>query len=345
MNRSFDREELNNYSWALMTKRNQIESLINGLVIGDALGVPVEFRERGTYVIRDMTGFGTYNQPLGTWSDDTSLTLCLIENLYEGGDLSQLLGKFEKYLGGYLTPWGECFDIGISTSQAIQRFKKGTPPELCGGATEFDNGNGALMRIAPLVITLSDNYNFKEIFELVRRYTVITHRHPRSIVASFVYILVLKIFLNKNVLEKTLAIVDEIVEKTLMEYDSVYLEEYNRFFKPFINARLFEEPENSIISSGYVVDTLKAAIWCVGTSQSYEEAVLKAVNLGGDTDTIGSIAGAMAGLRWKHTSIPDSWIHKLASFDLIEKKKKELLQTLPQWSQYHSFLKKHGLDM
>lgn len=316
--------------------------MIDGLVVGDALGVPVEFRERGTFCVQEMIGFGTYNQPAGTWSDDTSLTLCLIENLYEKGDLVQLLSKFEKYTEGYLTPWGECFDIGIATSQSIERFKTGIPPELCGGDGELDNGNGALMRIAPLVIGLFDNFDFEEIFKLVRSYTVITHRHPRSIVASFVYTLLLKSLLNNNTPDHSLPVLNKIVEETLIKFDSVYLEEFNKYFKSFLTAELFEEAEESIASTGYVVDTLKASLWCLGTSESFEEAVLKAVNLGGDTDTIASITGAMAGLRWKHESIPNDWIDKIASRDIIEHKKIQLLHSLPLWEEYQNFLRESG---
>ena len=101
--------------------KEQIHSVIYGLAIGDALGVPVEFNERDTYHITKMEGYGTYNQPPGTWSDYTSLTLALVEHLSEKSDVSGLIDKFVAYRQGYLTPFGTCFDIGIATNQAIER--------------------------------------------------------------------------------------------------------------------------------------------------------------------------------------------------------------------------------
>lgn len=102
--------------------KQMIHSVIYGLAIGDALGIPVEFNDRDSYQILDMVGYGTYNQPAGTWSDDTSLSLALIEHLCEDSDLNGLMDKFVAYRQGYLTPFGYCFDIGVATNQAIERY-------------------------------------------------------------------------------------------------------------------------------------------------------------------------------------------------------------------------------
>ena len=140
--------------------KQKINSVIFGLAIGDALGVPVEFRDRDTYYISDMVGYETYNQPAGTWSDDTSLSLALIEHLCEGSNLNGLMDKFVDYRQGYLTPFGYCFAIGVSTNQAIERYLAGVSPEKCGGSSERDNGNRALMRISPLALLLYENFDF-----------------------------------------------------------------------------------------------------------------------------------------------------------------------------------------
>ena len=137
-----------------MKQLYKIKSVIYGLAVGDALGVPVEFMNRDTYEITDMIGHGTYDQHPGTWSDDTSLTLILIRHLYENSDLHELMTKMNQYRSGYMTPYNECFDIGIATEQAIDRFMSGHEPETCGGTSESNNGNGALMRISPLAFTL-----------------------------------------------------------------------------------------------------------------------------------------------------------------------------------------------
>ncbi|WP_371410959.1 ADP-ribosylglycohydrolase family protein [Bacillus pseudomycoides] len=137
-----------------------------------------------------MSGYGTYNQPPGTWSDDTSLTLCLIENLIKEESISILMDKFIKYKKeGHWTQLGKMFDIGRTTNDAIIRFEEGYSPEKCGGKAEFDNGNGAIMRIAPLAfILLYNEFDFVKEVEMIKRYTEITHAHPRAIVGSIIYI-------------------------------------------------------------------------------------------------------------------------------------------------------------
>ncbi|WP_193438514.1 ADP-ribosylglycohydrolase family protein, partial [Streptococcus suis] len=143
----------------LYNRKQQAQAVIYGLAIGDAIGVPFEFRERDTFTVKDMVGYGTYNLPAGTWSDDTSLTLALMEHLSEKSKLSDLMDKFVAYRNGYLTPYGDCFDIGIATNQAIERYLAGNLPEESGGSGERDNGNGALMRISPLALILRREFN------------------------------------------------------------------------------------------------------------------------------------------------------------------------------------------
>jgi hypothetical protein len=132
---------------------DKIVSTIIGGAIGDALGVPYEFKDRDTFKATDMIGGGTHNQPAGTWSDDTSLTLCLMENIVEGGDCDALMRKFSDWhKNGYMTPHGKCFDDGHTTYAAIKTFRKGTPASQCGQTKESDCGNGSLMRIAPVAL-------------------------------------------------------------------------------------------------------------------------------------------------------------------------------------------------
>lgn len=280
-----------------------VQSLIYELVIGDSLGVLVEFKARDSFLVTDMEGYGTYNQPPGTWSDDTSLTLALIEHLYEKSDLSDLMEKYVAYREGYLTPHGVCFDIGIATNQAIERYLLGNSPKDCGGNSEFDNGNGALMRLSPLAVILfnqSDGYNRAKMIEC---YSKITHSHPRSIVASILYIEVLLGLLESNSFKDALLHAKLTAEEVLSS-NLDYQNEYELFFKDIFDADFFERERASIASTGYVVDTFKACIWCVGTTDSFADAVLKAVNLGEDTDTIGAITGTMAGVLYGSQSIP-----------------------------------------
>ena len=311
----------------LESLRTMISAVIYGLVVGDALGVPVEFEKRDTYSIIDMVGYGTYNQPPGTWSDDTSLTLALMEHLGEKSDLSILMDKFVSYRDGYLTPFGYCFDIGIATNEAIERYLSGISPEVCGGKDERSNGNGALMRISPLVFLLLKNFNLINQVKVIKKYTTLTHGHPRSIVASIIYLFLLKDMLFYDSLPEVLDSVQIKLEE-IFSQNSEYWEEYENHFKEIFDEEFYHKSREEIKSTGYVVDTLKACLWCVGTTNSFKDAVLKAVNLGEDTDTIAAITGTLAGAKYSFESIPKEWIEKLVNKALIEEKCEQLFNRI-----------------
>ena len=311
----------------LESLRTMISAVIYGLVVGDALGVPVEFEKRDTYSIIDMVGYGTYNQPPGTWSDDTSLTLALMEHLGEKSDLSILIDKFVSYRDGYLTPFGYCFDIGIATNEAIERYLSGISPEVCGGKDERSNGNGALMRISPLVFLLLKNFNLINQVKVIKKYTTLTHGHPRSIVASIIYLFLLKDMLFYDSLPEVLDSVQIKLEE-IFSQNSEYWEEYENHFKEIFDEEFYHKSREEIKSTGYVVDTLKACLWCVGTTNSFKDAVLKAVNLGEDTDTIAAITGTLAGAKYSFESIPKEWIEKLVNKALIEEKCEQLFNRI-----------------
>lgn len=324
----------------LYNRKQQVQAVIYGLAIGDAIGVPFEFRERDTYTVKDMVGYGTYNLPAGTWSDDTSLTLALMEHLSEKSKLSDLMDKFVEYRNGYLTPNNHCFDIGIATNQAIERYLAGNLPEESGGSRERDNGNGALMRISPLALILRREFNFLAKVECIESYTKITHRHPRAIVGSILYIQILIGLLLNNSLSESLSGANSLFLDHLSK-NTEYLKEFEENYQNIFSENFFETTRENIFSTGYVVDTLKAAIWSVGTTYSFDEAILKAVNLGGDTDTIGAITGTLAGALYKIESIPEEWIQKLANKSLIDEKIKEFLTYFEELEYQKNGLKVH----
>ena len=312
---------------SLESVKTMILAVIYGLAVGDALGVPVEFEERDTYCLTDMIGYGTYQQPPGTWSDDTSLTLALMEHLGEKSDLNGLMDKFVAYRNGYLTPFGNCFDIGIETNEAIERYLSGIFTEECGGQDESSNGNGALMRISPLVFLLMKKSNLIEQVEFIKKYTMLTHRHPRSIVASIIYIFVLKDMLFNDSLPEVLDSVQIKLEE-IFRQNSEYWEEYENHFKEIFDEEFYHISREEIKSTGYVMDTLKACLWCVGTTNSFKDAVLKAVNLGEDSDTIGAITGTLAGAKYSFESIPKEWIERIANKTLIDEKCEQLFNRM-----------------
>ena len=171
---------------------NVIKSALFGLSVADALGVPVEFKSRAylkSNPVTNMFGFGSHNQPIGTWSDDSSLAFCLADSLCNSYDLKDIAHKFLQWRNEEIwTPHGKIFDIGIATHEAINRIESGQSPSSCGGYEEKDNGNGSLMRIMPLVFHLQNETDLEKIFEITKAVSSITHAHFRSVLACFIYI-------------------------------------------------------------------------------------------------------------------------------------------------------------
>ncbi len=299
--------------------KKKIRALLFGVAVGDALGVPVEFRSRKTVrknPVKEMTGYGSYNQPPGTFSDDSSLTFCLAEVLTEGFDLDKLAETFLKWRDeNYWTPLGDAFDIGISTSRAFSRLAHGTSPLASGCTEEGANGNGSLMRIAPLVFYIKDK-PVSERFELAKKVSSITHAHIRSVIACFYYLeLALGLLKGKDKFE----IYDELKSKVTayLESNSVDPEEIELFSR-LLKGNIYELSEDEISGSGYVLHTLEASIWCLLTTDNFRDAVLTAVNLGEDTDTTGAVTGALAGLLYGIEGIPAEWKKQIARHDDIE---------------------------
>jgi len=297
-------------------KNNLFQKIIIGTAIGDALGVPVEFKPRAFLKqnpVTDMQEFGTHNQPKGTWSDDTSLTLCLAESINEGLDLNKLAQKFIAWKNDNLwTAHGWVFDIGIATRIAIERLEQGEQPEFAGGFEEMDNGNGSLMRILPLITHIKE-MDIDQRYDWTKKVSSITHAHIRSVMACFYYLEFEKKIIEGK--EKYQAYKELQVEIT------TYFEKRNinpleiQKFKRLLWEDISIIEEESIKSSGYVVDTLEAAIWCILTTNNYKDAVLRAVNLGLDTDTTGAVTGGMAGLIYGIDDIPVDWIYEVVKHE------------------------------
>jgi ADP-ribosylglycohydrolase len=299
---------------------NILKTILFSTATGDALGVPVEFQSRAFMKenpVNDMLEFGTHQQPKGTWSDDTSLMLCLAESIVEGIDVNKLAQKFIAWKNDNLwTPHGYVFDIGIGTREAIERLQNGEIPELAGGFDEYDNGNGSLMRILPLILHIKD-FDIDQRFEWTKKVSSITHAHIRSIMACFYYLEFAKKIIEGK--EKFKAYQELQKELTIYfekrKFNSLEIQKFNRLLFDDIS----QVEEFNIKSSGYVIDTLEASIWCLLTTNSYTEAVLRAVNLGNDTDTTGAVTGGLAGLIYGIDAIPKEWLHNLARNEDIDK--------------------------
>jgi len=273
-----------------MTGNKKLSDAILGLAIGDALGVPYEFYMRGAFKCWDMVGFGTHHQQLGTWSDDTSMTIATAKSIkgHNGTiDVDDMRQNFmEWFTEGKFTPGGRVFDIGCTTMNALA---SGEP-----GVDVRDNGNGSLMRILPLAFTdCSDDE--------IRAVSAITHGHFFSTEACVIYVHIARKLLEGED-------IDAIIPTLVYEYP------FNRL--SMINTL----SEDVISSSGYVVSTLEAALWAIvhrdKDERSFKQTVLDAVNLGYDTDTVAAVTGGLAGIIYGLDG-EDDWLSKLKGKDII----------------------------
>lgn len=295
--------------------RERMLGCMLGLVVGDALGVPVEFRTRAE-LARDPVdgprGHGTYGQPAGTWSDDSSLALACADSLAARGvDLEDMMHRFYTWREGQAyTPHGEVFDVGIGTSQAIARFARGLPREAWGGADERDNGNGSLMRIAPLSLYVH-RLSPEEIVARSEEISALTHAHPRSRLCCAYFSLLLRGVLGGQELREAMLAAAEVVAARAPAGEREALARV-------LDGSVVAEPAEQIRGSGYVVHCLEASLWCAARTGSYRAAVLAAVNLGEDTDTTAAVTGALVGAMYGRAAIPAAWLETLARREFVE---------------------------
>lgn len=301
-------------------EKETIYSGIFGLVVADALGVPVEFQDR-SYLqknpITDMIGYGTYNQPPGTWSDDSSLTFALLDSLSRGYDLTDIAKQFVRwYAGKEFTPLGEVFDIGNTTVKAMRNLMNGVSPKESGAKGDSENGNGSLMRILPLTFYIyKKKLSEKENFQKIKEVSSITHAHPYSVLSCYIYIDFCLHLLNKKTIQESHELLIAQKDKYLQTYGKPIFQIFDRIFhKDFSKL-----PEKEIKSDGFVIHSLEASIWCLLNTQTYSEAILRAINLGSDTDTTGAITGGPAGIAYGFHNIPKKWINSLQKKEFIYK--------------------------
>ena len=262
--------------------------IVFGAAVGDALGVPYEFLKRGTFECTGMSEGGVHGKPAGTFSDDTSLLLATCASLKERGevDVEDMRRRFCDWLyKGVYTSDGSAFDVGNATATALERGR--------GCDEERSNGNGSLMRIAPLVFVHTSD-------DEVRAVSAITHAHWISTEACVMFVRILDELMDGERLE------DAIARNMPGSERFAFLRD------------LADMPRDAVKSSGFVLDTLGAALWCALHTGNFSDCVLTAVNLGDDSDTTGCVAGALAGAMYGYESIPAEWIDALRGRELIE---------------------------
>ena len=266
-----------------------LRDAVYGAAVGDALGVPYEFKARGTFTCTDMVGHGTHNRPAGTFSDDTSMMLALCDSLRVNGgavDKHDIYERFRAWLhGGKYAIDGVVFDSGITVSRAIDRKR--------GMSGVRDNGNGSLMRTIPLAFTEASNRAICDV-------SAITHAHRISTKSCVCFVRVAQALMVGADLRE--AIKANVPDGD--EFDFLY--------------EVLDWPREQVKSSGFVLDTLGAAFWCLAHTSTYRDCVIEAVNLGDDTDTTACVAGALAGIVYGYDGIPAEWIDCLRGKDIIE---------------------------
>ena len=287
-----------------MSEIDHVKGCLLGLAVGDALGTTLEFETRDKHPqLTEMVGGGPFDFRPGTWTDDTSMALCLAESLLATGtfDARDLMNRFVRWWQqGENSVTGKCFDIGITTSSALCQFL-GTNEPLSGDTDPYSAGNGSLMRLAPVPMFFrNDMEKAREISNLQSK---TTHGAQEAIEACEIF---------------TTLLIQAIAGSP--KFDILRSREWKGCDAVRdIASRSWESKERGEIqSSGYVIHSLEAALWCVDRSKTFEEALILAVNLADDADTVGAITGQLAGALWGVDAIPHRWISKLAWRDEIE---------------------------
>ena len=277
-------------------KNKWINSLIC-FTVGDALGVPYEFKRRKQLenCKIDMIGYGSHNQPKGTWSDDTSLMLALIDTINNNYSKDRLSENFKSFLSGKYTPYNQVFDIGWTTRNAIQ-FN-------IIGSRECDNGNGSLMRILPLGLIWDYHDN---IIDFITEVSSLTHSHNKSVFSCIFYCK----FISELLKTDKISALNNTITFT-KQFHNNSLTDYNRI----LNKSILSLDISEIKSTGYVIDTLESCVYIFMNNNNIKDCLINAVLLGGDTDTIAALTGGLAGAYYNDNI--DDWINCLTRKDYL----------------------------
>lgn len=287
-----------------------------GLACGDAVGTTVEFKARGTFkAVTDMVGGGPFRLKPGEWTDDTSMALCLAESFIEIGrfDPKDQMERYCRWMDeGYLSSNGRSFDIGGTVRSALNRFKKTGDP-FSGSTDPHSAGNGCIMRLAPVPMFFYPDR--KAAIEMSGESSRTTHAAAECIEACRLF---------GGMLYQALA--GEGKDEILLKHQVTRIK--SNKIQAIARGEYRTKIEGLIRGSGYVLQSMEAALWCFNRSSSFEEAILQAVNLGDDADTTAAVCGQIAGAYYGEKGIPLKWQERLAMVGKIRRMADSLYERL-----------------
>ncbi len=297
---------LQKYNHPVTKIADRFRGALLGLAIGDAIGTTNEFKEAGTFQpIDDMVGGGPFSLRPGSWTDDTSMAYALGQSLLlRGGfDAKDQMDKYHAwYRYGSFSCTGKCFDIGNTVRSAIERYEQDGNP-YAGSSDPNSAGNGSLMRLAPIVLFFF-NEGVEKILYYAEKSSILTHAADEAIVACQYYSYL--VYLALQGVEKEIILHDSGIPQPLQEKIETL-----KTLSSIKDGAYKGKNKSEIQTSGYVIHSLEAALWCFYNSGTYKEGVLLAANLGGDTDTIAAIYGQLAGAYYGEQAIPGKWVYQL----------------------------------
>ena len=283
-----------------MDTQDRFRGCLLGLAVGDAIGTTVEFSKRGTFEpLTDMVGGGPFNLKPGQWTDDTSMALCLAASLAEckGFNTTDQMERYVQWADtGYMSSTGTCFDIGLTVSTALRAFKKTGDP-FSGSTHPHSAGNGCIMRLAPVPMFYYPDINAAERYAAESSRT--THGCVQCIDASRLFARILVNALSGKSKEETALCASD----AFTGDDAI---------NSIARGDYLQKEMDSIYGTGYVVQSLEAALWCFMKTDTFNDAVLLAANLGDDADTTAAICGQVAGAYYGMTGIPEKYLKQLA---------------------------------
>ncbi len=277
---------------------NHFRGCLLGLAVGDAVGTTVEFKPRGSFPpVTDMVGGGVFGLKAGQWTDDTSMALCLATSLItkHGFDSADQMDRYwDWYKNGYLSSTGKCFDIGNTVSSALDRYQRTKNP-FSGSDSPNSAGNGSLMRLAPIPL-----YYFPDLEKIIH----FAGESSRTTHGTLECIEACQLFAEMIYLALSGQSKDQVLFETKVKISAPKIDE-------IAHGSYAQKPITQIRGTGYVVDSLEAALWCFYQTDTFEAAILQAAGLGDDADTTAAICGQIAGTYYGESQIPVKWLNKL----------------------------------